>query len=156
MTLKQGLFPKKQAVSFRRLTRQELGLVLLAIALLSLAAFLQLYLVSRVALTGREIQALNDQLSTLREQNELLQVQLSEMTAYEVMSARAAARGYENIPPDRRLYVYVDGYSPPEPALLISQPFPVTNDDLPPEYTQSLLDWVFEHFTVGQFSSGGY
>ncbi len=154
---KQRSNPRFAVQASWRLTRQEMGLVLLAIGVLVLGALLQLYLVSRIALTGREIFVLQDDLAETQQVNEGLRLHLAEMSAYDIMAARATQRGYQVVPPEQRTYVFVDGYSPPEPAVPhtdftgLQQP----ETALPPAYTQSLLDWVFEKLNAYAFQTGG-
>ncbi len=130
--------------------RQWWGLLLLGGAALVLLAVLHLALVSRTAIVGREIELLRAEVNTARRQNIQLAAQYAELTAYDVMYARALALGYRKVPPEEQWYVYVDGYSPPEASLSpAAAPAPASTTPSV-AYTQSLLDWVLGYLQEGR------
>ncbi len=122
--------------------RQWWGLFALGGAVMVALAVLHLALVSRTAIVGREMENLRAEIANLRSENVRLEAQYAEITAYEVMHARALALGYRKVPPEQQIYVYVDGYSPPQTAPPAAAPPFAASAGLPAEYTQSLVDWV--------------
>jgi len=128
-----------------RIRRQWLAALFLGLLTLLLLGWFSLQASLGAALLGREIQSLRAEASRLEHLNADLQVTLAAQTRLEVMQARALALGFHPADPQERQYLRIPGYlfsvtpSPPanKPQLVAS---------LPPEYTQSLWDWMQERF----------
>lgn len=135
-----------------RVQRQYVGAFLLAVIAPALVAALYLDLSARTALAGREIQELEIEIASLQRSNADLQTELANLTSAAVMQQRALELGYRPVQPGELDYVFVPGYVPPEPTILLaaadSAPHPYT---LPEEYSQSLLEWLDERL---QFTGG--
>ena len=66
------------------------------------------------------------------------------------MEHRATELGYSPIQPGELDYVAVPGFAPPEPTIL-KEAQDVTEPDqtLPPDYSQSLIEWFDQRMQVG-------
>jgi cell division protein FtsB len=130
--------------------RQWVGAFLLALIGLAMIAALYLDVTARTAVTGREIQELRIQITSLQRANADLETQLAGLTSTVVMEQRARELGYRPVKPGELDYLAVPGFVPPEPAILLAAE-DVTNPGriLPPEYTQSLIEWFDEQIKTG-------
>ena len=71
-----------------------------------------------------------------------LQTQLAALTSASVMEQRATDLGYHPVEADQMEYLVVPGYAAHKPDILAAIPQPgLSAPSVPPEYTQSLLDW---------------
>ncbi len=130
-----------------RIRRQWLAVLLLVILALLLLGWLSLQASMRAALLGREIQTLRAEASRLERLNADLQVMLAAQTRLEVMEARARALGFRPAKPQELQYLIIPGYlSATSQSTVSSKPMLVAS--LPPEYTQSLWDWMQERFLL--------
>jgi cell division protein FtsL len=128
-----------------RVQRQYVGAFLLAVIVLALVAALYLDLSARTALTGREIQELQIEITILQRSNADLVTELANLTASAVMQQRALELGYRPVKPGELDYVFVPGYVTPEPAILLAAVDETFHSNaLPEEYSQSLLEWLDE------------
>jgi hypothetical protein len=108
-------------------------------------ATLYLYVTARAAIAGREIQDLTASMRASQHASADLQTQLAASTSSGVMEARALALGFEPIKTGKVEYIVVAGYLAPQPMILSSGPQPgLRAPSIPPEYNQSLLDWIDE------------
>jgi cell division protein FtsB len=133
-----------------RMQRQWVGAFLLALIGLAMVAALYLDVTARTAVAGREIQELRIEITTLQRANADLETQLANLTSTVVMEQRARELGYRPVKPGELDYLAVPGFVPPEPAILLAAE-DVTHPDriLPPEYTQSLIEWFDERIKTG-------
>ena len=126
-----------------RIQRQWVGNFLLAVVTLAMIAALYLDVSAQAAIAGREIQDLTSAITTSQQASADLQTQLASLTAASVMEERALSLGFEAMEPDEVEYLLVPGYAPPKPEILTSASLPqLSAPSIPPEYTQSLLDWI--------------
>ena len=126
-----------------RVQRQWIGNVLLAVVALAMIAALYLYVTAQAAIAGREIQDLTVALTASQHSIADLQTQLAALTSTSVMRERALSLGYQPIEPGQVEYIVVAGYVPPIPDILMTAPQPgLKAPAIPPEYNQSLLDWL--------------
>jgi cell division protein FtsB len=133
-----------------RMQRQWVGAFLLALIGLAMVAALYLDVTARTAVAGREIQELRIEITTLQRANADLETQLANLTSTVVMEQRARELGYRPVKPGELDYLAVPGFVPPEPAILLAAE-DVTHPDriLPPEYTQSLIEWFDDRIKTG-------
>jgi hypothetical protein len=128
-----------------RVQRLWLGNALLAVVVFAMVAALYLNVTSRTAIAGREIQDLTDAIAASRQASSDLQTQLAGLTSAASMESRAREMGFRPVQPDELEYLVVPGYAASEAVDLSStadpQLFTLT---IPPEYNQSLLDWMDE------------
>jgi hypothetical protein len=126
-----------------RIQRQWIGAFLLAVLGLAMIAALYLDVTAQAAISGRAIQEMSADTIATQHNNADLQTKLAELTSNAIMEERAQALGYQLIDPSQLDYVAVPGYSTPKPAILASAPpLKPSAPSIPPEYTQSLLDWL--------------
>ncbi len=126
-----------------RIQRQWIGGFLLALVSLAMTAALYLDVTARAAIAGREIQNLSAQMMIMQHESADLLTELGTLTSTSVMELRARDLGYRPIEPDEMEYLVVSGYRAPQPAILASLPQPgLSAPTIPPEYNQSLLDWL--------------
>jgi cell division protein FtsL len=135
-----------------RVQRQYVGAFLLIVIGLAMIAALYLQVTARAARSGREIQEMRAEITTVQRTNADLQTQLANLTSTAEMERRALVMGYRPVKPGELDYVAVPGYAAPEPAILsAAQDVTDFSQPLPSEYTQSLIEW-FDN----RLNSGGY
>ncbi len=128
-----------------RIQRQWIGNALLAVVALSMIATLYLYITSQAAIAGREIQDLTAAMTASQHMIADLQTQLADSTSTFNMQKRADELGYTPIEPGIVEYVVVAGYVPPMADILTVAPQPgLQAPSIPPEFKQSLFDWMNE------------
>lgn len=132
-------------VSPWRVQRQWIGTALLAVVALAMVATLYLDVTSQTAIAGREIQDLTALITEGQQVSADLQTQLASLTSASVMEERALELGFRPMASIEAEYLVVPGYFQPEPEILSSIPRPQLSAlTIPPEYNESLLDWVDE------------
>ncbi len=130
-----------------RIHRRWAGAFLLGVVSLALIAALYLDVTARTAILGREIQALTDDIERLRQENATLQTRLAKLLSARVMEQRARDLGYRPVKSAEIHYLIVPGYVPPIPTIQAGPDLSVQMaKTLPPEYRQSLLEWLMERF----------
>jgi cell division protein FtsL len=133
-----------------RIQRQWIGAFLLVVIGAAMIAALYLDVTARAALTGRDIQELRTQITTVQRENADLETQLADLTSTAVMQQRATELGYRPVQPGELDYVAVPGFVKPEPEILLAaKDAPPRVQTLPAEYTQSLLEWFSEQIRFG-------
>jgi hypothetical protein len=126
-----------------RVQRQWIGSFMLSVVVLAMVAALYLDVTAQAAISGREIQSLAFETSAVQQASADLQTQLASLTSASTMEKRALDLGYRPVEPDEVEYLVVSGYTHPEPDILAKLPQPGLNaPTTPPQYTQSLLDWL--------------
>ena len=133
-----------------RVQRQWVGIFLLVVIGVAMVAALYLDVTARTAVTGREIQEMRVQITTIQRENADLETRLADLTSTAAMQQRAERLGYRPVQPGELDYVTVPGFAPPEPEILLAakDSAPPTNT-LPIEYTESLLEWFDERIRFG-------
>jgi cell division protein FtsL len=128
-----------------RVQRQWVSIFLLIVLGFAMIATLYLMVTSQAAIVGREIQDLRLAIINTENTNAELQTQLARLTSSKKMEEQARALGFRPVKPDEVEYLYVPGYVPPKAAELAAAPeLEPSPPGTPPEYTQSLLDWLSE------------
>lgn len=126
-----------------RIQRQWIGNLLLAVVAMAMVAALYLDVTAHAAIAGRQIQDLSAQINSVEHASADLQTQLATLTSTSFMQQRAADLGYQPVEQSQVEYLVVPGYAAPQPAILDAAPQPgLSAPTIPPEYTQSLLDWL--------------
>ncbi|OGO21585.1 MAG: hypothetical protein A2Y54_05150 [Chloroflexi bacterium RBG_16_51_16] len=139
-----------------RAQRQWIGGFLLAVVVLTMIASLYLDVSAQAAIAGREIQDLTSAITTTKQASADLQARLASLTASTVMEQQAIALGFEPVGPEKVEYLLVPGFSRPEPDILTSAVLPqLSAPSIPPEYTQSLLEWFAGRF-IASYVQGSY
>lgn len=128
-----------------RVQRQWIGNALLVVVVLAMVAALYLNVTSRTAIAGREIQDLTDSIAASQQVSSDLQTQLAGLTSAESMEKRAREMGFRPVEPVELEYLVVPGYVARAAIdLSSSSPSQLNALTIPPEYNQSLLDWMDE------------
>jgi cell division protein FtsL len=140
-----------------RTQRQRIGVFLLVVLLFSMVAALYLNITASAAIIGRQIQEIETIIAENKRTNANLESEIAAHLAKENVEERALSLGYETVAPENIEYLVVPGYKEPEPFQLAMAPAPKHHaPTVPPEYTQSLLDWLDQNlFTPAVASSGG-
>lgn len=123
---------------------QYLGLFLLVLVVIALVAIIYLSVTTRAATVGRQIMRIESDVEDLQASIADLETRLAIMRSGVEMEKRAAALGFQPIQREDFVYLLVEGYVPRQQALLAPAPEPATAlpASLPPDYTESLLDWI--------------
>lgn len=130
-----------------RVQRQWIGNALLVVVILAMVAALYLNVTSRTAIAGREIQDLTGSIAASQQVSSDLQTQLAGLTSAASMEERAREMGFRPVEPTELEYLVVPGYVAKKAIDLSSSSQPQLNAlTIPPEYNQSLLDWMDEQF----------
>ena len=136
-----------------RAQRQWIGSALLMVVALAMVATLYLDVTSQAAIAGREIQDLTAAITISQQVSGDLQTQLASLTSASVMERRALELGFRPMKSGEAEYLVVPGYFALEPDILSSAPtLQLSALTVPPEYNESLLDWVDKKIS---FSSRG-
>ena len=132
-----------------RVNRQWVGFSLLVVVTMAMIAALYLDVTSQAAIAGREIQDLTASMTMSQQVSRDLQTQLATLTSTSAMKRRALALGFQPMEPGEAEYLVVPGYSVLAPDILSSAPLPQLSAlTIPPEYNESLLDWVDEKISA--------
>lgn len=125
------------------------GVFLLILVMIGLVAGIYLNITARAATIGREIQEMQEDMLMLERINADLETKLASLTSIDSMEQRAQELGFRPLVPGESQYLLVSGYRgrqvvvlAPPPGLVLS-----STPDLPPEFTQTLFDWLKE-FTL--------
>ena len=136
-----------------RVQRQWVSVFLLIVLGFAMIATLYLMVTSQAAITGREIQDLRLKIIETENTNADLQTEFAQLTSNTEVEQRAYALGFRPAQSEDMEYLYVPGYVAPKGVELASAPeLQPSAPSIPPEYTQSLLDWLDERL---QSSGGG-
>jgi hypothetical protein len=132
-----------------RIQRQWIGNALLVVVALAMVATIYLDVTAKTAIAGREIQDLNGGINASQQMSADLQTELASLTSASVMENRALELGFRPMVPEEAEYLIVPGYSAPKPEILAGAQLPqMSAPSIPPEYTESLLDWIDEKISM--------
>ena len=130
-----------------RVQRQWVSVFLLIVLGFGMIATLYLMVTSQAAIVGREIQDLRLEIIQTEHVNADLQTEYARLTSQDEVERRAYALGFRAVQPAEIEYLYVPGFVVPKAAMLAAAPeLQPSAPSVPPEYTQSLLDWLDERF----------
>jgi cell division protein FtsL len=128
-----------------RVQRQWVSIFLLIVLGLAMIATLYLMVTSQAGIVGREIQDLRLAIIDTENTNAQLQTELARLTSSKEMEKQAYALGFRPVKSEEVEYLYVPGFVAPKAAALAAAPeLEPSAPGTPPEYTQSLLDWLNE------------
>jgi hypothetical protein len=132
-----------------RIQRQWIGSALLVVVVFAMIATIYLDVTSQAAIAGREIQDLTASISASQQVSADLQTELALLTSVRVMEQRALEIGFRPVKAGEAEYLSVPGYIVLEPDILSSAPVPQLSAlTIPPEYTESLLEWADKRIVV--------
>jgi len=128
-----------------RIQHQWISVFLLIVLGFGMIATLYLMVTSQAAIVGREIQDLRLEIVDTEHTNADLSTELARLTSQNEIERRAYALRFRPIEPEELEYLYVPGYVISEGATLADAPeLQPSQPSTPPEYTQSILDWLDE------------
>lgn len=130
-----------------RIQRQWMGTFLLGLLALAMVSALYLDVTAQTAITGREIQNLKLEITSLNSANADLQSQLAELLSTAVMEARAFELGFRPAEAGEIHYLIVPGFTRSSGVSLAADRPQASGSGIPPEYTQSLLEWAAEYLS---------
>lgn len=132
---------------------QIIGLFLLALVFIALVAGIYLNVTARAASVGRDIQGLQKQIDEIQDANADLQSKLAFMTSTSEMQRRARDLGFKAIETDQTMFLSVPDYIERQPVVLAPAPGPITvgAPAMPPEYTESLFEWLRKELLRSSF-----
>lgn len=125
-----------------RIQRQWAGAFLLGVLTLGMISALYLDVTAQTAILGREIQTLQWAIAETNRANADLQSRQAALLSTKVMEARARALGFRPAEPGEIHYLAAPGYVRPTGVILAASNPPAAAPSTPPEYTQSLLEWI--------------
>jgi len=125
-----------------RVQRQWVGAFLLAVLALAMVAALYLDVTARAAITGREIQDLQLQITSVERTNADLQTRLATALSTTNMESRALTLGFRPAEPGEIHYLIVPGFYRPSAVTMVVPQAQSATQTLPPAYTESLFDWL--------------
>lgn len=125
-----------------RVQRQWAGAFLLGVLALAMISALYLDVTAQAAILGREIQYLRADTTDIEHANADLQTRLAMLSSADSMEQRALALGFRPAKAGEIHYLVVPGYARPTGVSLANTNPPASAPSTPPEYTQSLLEWV--------------
>ncbi len=129
-----------------RVQRQWAGAFLLGVLAFAMVSALYLDVTSRAAIVGREIEDLRIRTAAAERTNADLETKLATLLSTANMDKRARELGFRQAEVGEIHYLVVPGYVPPAPiSLAATQPQVMSAPTIPPEYTQSLLDWLMDY-----------
>lgn len=128
-----------------RVQRQWMGAFLVGALVLAMISALYLDVTAQAAILGREIQSLQTETIKIQHDNADLQTRLAMLLSKSAMEARARALGYRPAEQGEIHYVIVPGYYQAVGVNLGTIDAPINAATTPPEYTQSLLDWIADY-----------
>lgn len=125
---------------------QIIGMFLLILVMIALVAGIYLNVTARAATIGRQIQNLHEEIQVNERVNADLETQLAVLTSASNVEARARDLGFRPTSADEYTYVYVISYAGRKPVVMAPPhgPEETSTETLPPEFTQSLIEWVRE------------
>ena len=125
-----------------RFQKQWITAFLSLMVLVGIVGGLYLNIVSRTAITGREIQALQDDITAGQNDNADLQTQIATLLSNESLQARALAAGYVPLKGEDIDYIAVPGYFPQQDMTTVAPPIENTDLSLSPDFSESLSSWL--------------
>ena len=137
-----------------RVQRQWIGTFMLAVLGLAMVAAIYLDVASQAAISGREIQDLTTEMITTQQANADLETKLAGLTSNSAMETRAQTLGFKPVDPSQMEYLVVPGYVAPLPEILAgASALRPSAPSIPPEYTESLLDWFSQRLRSASTTS---
>lgn len=137
----QGYLAKYDEISVR-IQKQWVTLFIAALVLLLIIAGLSLNISSKQAITGREIQDLQYQISTNQRINADLETNIATLLSSSILDQRVKDLGYVAVNLKDIKYINVPGYTPADGANLEAKVTTPPEAELPAEYTESLFSWA--------------
>jgi hypothetical protein len=135
---------------------QLIGLFSLALVMAALVAGIYLNVSARAAATGRDIQEMQRNITTIDREIEDLQSRLALIHSARIMRDRATALGFQPILPEQMVYMAIPGFVGRQTLVLApsSERAVVGARIVSPEYTESIYEWL-QRASGSMFSFAG-
>jgi len=146
---------KRRTQAFRqapwRLQVRWTGRTMLWVVLCLTVGGMYLAVNAKVARAGREVLTLQSRQSDLERENAELTADLAELTAPDLMLARAASVGFKPAGPPDVSYIEVEGYQAPAAFVAPRPPASIELGQgmLSPAYTETLGEWLVRWLGIG-------
>lgn len=124
---------------------QVIGLFSAFVIVFAVVAGAYLWVTSEASTYGRQVQEMQATAQVVEDNIEDLTAYLGELTTTERMQELASEKGYKPLTTGSLEYMVVSGYPEEEPLIIAPQDpgLPVSaKAQLPPEFTQSLFEWL--------------
>ncbi len=127
---------------------QGIGIFLIALVVMLMAASVFVSVTAQTAALGKEIQRYRQNIETLEFEIANMESQLAILTSTSVMKRRAIELGFRSATSEEITYINVPGYTGRDHIELAepAQPVVSTTLVLSPRYTQSWVDWLSQQF----------
>lgn len=132
----------------RRKQLQTIAISSMVIIFLSLVAAVYLNITSQATNIGREIQKIQYDIQDVSQNNQILKVNIGQLTSSQNLHTRAEELGFKPIFTGQISYIKINGYQG-IPEAKIAPPHSINNieyETLPYEYTLSISEWVNHMF----------
>jgi cell division protein FtsL len=137
------------------LQRQWVILFAVAIVAVALVAGLYLDVTARAAITGREIQNLENLIVVNRRANADIETEIARLMSRQVMQERARQAGFEMLERDSINYMIVPGYLPVDGVQFKSDVPEKVVLSAAEEFHESLIDWFARAIQAAAVPPGG-
>ena len=119
-------------------------ILILVLVLIAMVASIYLNISAQAAAVGRDIQSMQYRIDVLDEEIEDLQSEVASLLSAEQMSERVEDANLVPLEGDQLVFITIPGYVERQPVVMApySNRAVVGARQLPPEYTESLFDWL--------------
>ncbi|MBL7164662.1 MAG: hypothetical protein ISS57_18905 [Anaerolineales bacterium] len=127
---------------------QGIGIFLIVLVVILLAASVFLSVTARTAALGKEIQQHRQEIEALEFETANMQSQLAILTSVSVMKQRAIDMGFRSATSEEIIYINVPGYTGRDHVKMAdpTQPTMAAAPVISPAFTQSWVDWLAQQF----------
>lgn len=125
-----------------RVQQQWVISFVVVIAMLALLAGLYLNITASASIAGRQIQALEAEITANEQVNADLETRIATLMSNAVLEGRANALGYVPVERSSLQYMVVPGYFPPQPVNMVSHANVAQAISSSPEFNETLIDWI--------------
>ena len=127
---------------------QGIGIFLILLVVVLLAASVFVSITARTAALGREIQQHHHEIEALEFEIANMQSQLAILTSISVMKQRAIEMGFRPATSEEIIYINVPGYMGRDHVKMAdpTQPAAAAEPVISPAFTQSWVDWLAQQF----------
>jgi cell division protein FtsL len=122
--------------------KQWVTIFLAAMVMIVIVAGLSLNISARRAITGREIQSLQVDITTKERENADLQTEIAGLLSNTSMEQRAEAQGFTLVKETDLNYLVVPGFVPSTGVNMDTQAPKNDGSEMPAEYSESLFMWI--------------
>jgi cell division protein FtsB len=125
-----------------RVQQQWVISFVVVIAMLALLAGLYLNITASASIAGRQIQALEAEITANEQVNADLETRIATLMSNAILEERAEALGFVPVERSSLQYMVVPGYFPPQPINMVSASNVPQAVSTSPEFNETLIDWI--------------